>query len=287
METAPAPYATPLPTELIRFRSFGSPERNGADESEVFNHLRGRLRFADITTFNDPFEAKPHYVAAYQDAAMQRAAMIRYLTQIAPNGGSKTARRRWAEQRLAGRSQQQLVDEAGEKLIKKDERGNYFVFCLMHPSVVKTPLPWSHYADSHKGVCLHFDSKKRPIKLANSVEYSRKYPTILIPRTEQSAWAGVHNMLLRKASMWKYEKEFRIVRLAFADGIARTLLSTWDGDICLAEAGACKAITFGARMAVEVRERLRDWIRVNTPQVETWQAALHRSRYEVLRTRIE
>ena len=276
----------PLPAELVRFRTFASPFANGSDEPDVFDHLRGRLRFKDITTFNDPFEAKPHHIAAFQDTAQQRAAMLRYLADIAPIQGSMTARRRWAEARIAGKGQQEIIELIADSIAKQDQSGEMFVFCLMAPEVVATPLPWSHYADSHRGVCLHFDASVMPIKLAFAVEYSSEYPTVKVPRTEQTDWTGVKSMLLRKSNLWSYEQEYRVFRLKYADGTALNLYRVWDGDAAIAPSNVCTGITFGCRMEQSVRERLVNWIRENTPHVQVWQAKQHRSRYELQRERV-
>ncbi|MGQ0430349.1 MAG: DUF2971 domain-containing protein [Gammaproteobacteria bacterium] len=252
----------------------------------MYDHLKGRLRFKDITTFNDPFEAKPRHVAAFQDAAAQRAAMVRYLAEIAPIQGSMTARRRWAAARIAGKGQQEIIELIADSIAEKDQSGEMFVFCLMAPEVVATPLPWSHYADSHRGVCLHFDSSVLPIKLAFAVEYSDEYPTVKVPRTEQTDWTGVKSMLLRKSKMWSYEQEHRVFQLKYADGTSLNLFRQWEGDVAIAPSRVCTAITLGCRMEQPVRERLAHWVRNNTPHVEVWQARQHRSRYELERERV-
>jgi hypothetical protein len=102
----------PLPPELCRFRSFGSPDKRGEDEEGVYALLRGRLKFADISTFNDPFEARPQYVAAFEDAGEQRKAMLEYLIEVSPIQGSMARRRKWAEGLLRGKSMQEIVDTA-------------------------------------------------------------------------------------------------------------------------------------------------------------------------------
>jgi hypothetical protein len=275
-----------LPAELVRFRTFASPFAKEPDEPEVFDHLQGRLRFKDITTFNDPFEARPQYKAAYSNAAKQRDAMVKYLTDIAPITGSKTARRQWAESQVTGQSQEKLVERLAAYAESRDKAGQMFVFCMMAPEAVTSPMPWSLYGDSHRGVCIHFDANQLPIGLAFPVEYSDEYPTVLIPRTAQDNWVGVRNVLLRKASSWSFEKEYRVFRVLFADGTARDLFRRWDGNAAIADPKICTGVTLGYRMKPEVREHLMSWIRGNAPHVQVWQAKLHRSKYMLERERI-
>ena len=283
---ADAAVDAPLPHELVRFRTFASTYANGADEQDVFDLLRGRLRFKDITTFNDPFEGRPLHVAAYEDVGQQRQEMIRYLTDIAPVEGSVTAKRRWAQNRIAGKGQQEIIEIICNHVATKDQSGEVFVFCLMAPNTVSTPLPWSHYADAHHGVCIHFDSSFLPISLAFPIEYDDEYPTIAVPRTAQTDWTGVKNTLLRKSLLWRYESEYRVFRFAKEPGRARLLFNRWEGDLAIASPRVCTAITLGCRMKGDVRERIGSWIRANAPHVEMWQARLHRSRYEIGRERV-
>ena len=39
-------------------------------------------------------------------------------------------------------------------------------------------LMWSHYASSHCGVCLEFDTKRMPFEKAGAVNYCEKYPVL-------------------------------------------------------------------------------------------------------------
>ncbi len=37
---------------------------------------------------------------------------------------------------------------------------------------------WSHYADSHKGICLEFDTSFEPFNKSRQVKYGNKIPII-------------------------------------------------------------------------------------------------------------
>lgn len=72
-------------------------------------------------------------------------------------------------------------------------------------------LMWAHYADSHRGICVAFDT----IKLAESlsllllpVKYEKKYPTVDYLNNPQDT---INQMVLSKADVWRYEKEYRFV----------------------------------------------------------------------------
>ena len=77
------------------------------------------------------------------------------------------------------------------------------IYCLVpEPDSI---LMWTHYADSHKGICLEFAVDNPVFQQAAPIKYKRNYPV----------WApGIHDdlgdFLLTKAEDWSYEKEYRI-----------------------------------------------------------------------------
>lgn len=93
------------------------------------------------------------------------------------------------------------------------------VFCLSErPDRV---LMWSHYANSHDGVCLGYQVETlewiRRLMLQKCglviwmgrVKYARKYPCIL-PVVNKSI-ATTRMCLTTKSSVWSYEKEWRLI----------------------------------------------------------------------------
>lgn len=72
------------------------------------------------------------------------------------------------------------------------------------------PVQWSHYGDSHRGLCLGFDVPKRNL---TQVRYSpsRLRPDYgkLLGTDEKSALAEMQRMLDTKYEHWRYEEEYR------------------------------------------------------------------------------
>jgi hypothetical protein len=69
---------------------------------------------------------------------------------------------------------------------------------------------WSHYSDGHKGFCLEFDTRFKPLDSAVPVRYAEGFPEFHWhddPRVDlASAIAAT------KAKGWSYEKEWRVVQ---------------------------------------------------------------------------
>lgn len=74
-------------------------------------------------------------------------------------------------------------------------------------------LMWSHYADSHTGICLGFDVKKDPgfFTFPINVNYQDAYPKIDISE-EGNYKVYVNTLMSTKYSEWSYEEEVRIMK---------------------------------------------------------------------------
>ncbi len=81
-------------------------------------------------------------------------------------------------------------------------------------------LMWSHYADSHKGICIGFNKEqlletiKHPLKNFCDVDYK---PTLceaeLILENKKIAYKNEKEILYRKLNIWSKEKELRIIAI--------------------------------------------------------------------------
>jgi hypothetical protein len=75
-------------------------------------------------------------------------------------------------------------------------------------------LLWSHYADSHKGVCLKFDVLADsdffvfPLK----VKYQKKFPVFNYLKDSKRIF---DTLIKTKSDVWAYEEEVRVLKLMF------------------------------------------------------------------------
>ena len=72
------------------------------------------------------------------------------------------------------------------------------------------PVIWSHYAESHKGICLGFDVR---MDLPEKVEYvsDRKGISPLSAVVGSDDFEALRGMTATKYAHWEYEKEWRII----------------------------------------------------------------------------
>jgi hypothetical protein len=159
------------------------------------------------------------------------------------------------------------------------------VFATAHQNAVSKPLLWSHYADSHKGVCIHLSGRANPLRYSFKVEYDAEYPTIPMPRTAlENNWELARKMYLTKCDLWSYEEEFRCIRLVMPyAGLSDHLFVQWEGDTAICDAQIALEVTLGCRMDRHARAELVGWVRENAPHVQLFDARQHRARFELER----
>jgi hypothetical protein len=228
------------------------------DKSEwiqrIFTH--NEIYFASPEQFNDPFDcrvqasfdATDNDWEEYLDVMMkdrhpeldykERAAFVRQLM----NSG-------WLEdpgpkQKIV-RDVQDAINEIG-------------VLCLSE--VRDDILMWSHYSDSHRGLCLQFDIKSTfyPFgELLFKVEYTSSYPQINILRDRKDQ---TRKVLLTKSDIWKHEKEWRIFDPDNGPGIRAYPAEMLTG------------VIFGCEMPHESRQLIREWAKGRQIPLKFYQA---------------
>jgi hypothetical protein len=75
-------------------------------------------------------------------------------------------------------------------------------------------LMWSHYADKHRGLRIHFDSTKfsESETQIKSVKYGERVPfNILLDKYSEEFKTQMQEVLLKKSEAWQYEDEYRMI----------------------------------------------------------------------------
>ena len=276
---------------LYRFRTYDAEGRNATDSQTVHNMLDGMLAFASIENFNDPFEGRPQAIAAHEDASEQRKAFEKYIRQVCKSRKLPPGQaRKYAHNIIRGRTQAEIVEIVGTMYQELLYQEDIQVCCFSGEQALASPLTWAHYADSHRGVAIHYDGTKFPIAFAQPVRYSESYPQIVVPRTAQDPWDAVVAGLLTKSKAWDYEWESRLLRINIDDGTRDPRFADlgvrWLGQSAILPAGVVTGITLGARMSDANKEFLTDLVTRAHPDMEILESSLHRSKYEIGRHRI-
>ena len=131
-------------------------------------------------------------------------------------------------------------------------------------------LLWSHYANSHKGLCMEFEScdPGDAFAAAKEVRYADEYPEVrLFLDTDKEQYDKV---VLAKSRAWKYEQEWRIVEpngtFDYLEFSPENLVS----------------ITLGCRMCASWAKRLSEWAARSESCPRVYQAMIHSDAYRLV-----
>lgn len=119
-------------------------------------------------------------------------------------------------------------------------------------------LMWSHYADSHKGVCYEFDTQFLPGLVP--IIYSSEYPIIRL--YDKNSY---RNAIFTKSKDWSYEEEWRMV-------------AKWKGLFPINQ-NALKSIIIGCKASLEVQSEIETIIEKRYPEVKIFKAHMGERRF--------
>src|SRR5262249_42425154 len=135
-------------------------------------------------------------------------------------------------------------------------------------------LMWSHYAESHKGICLEFSTQNAVMCCAQQIEYRREFPILAL-------YSSSHDdnlvPLLTKSDVWTYESEYRLVAQERGNKTPHDTLVTDHNYLKLPE-DTLTSIIVGCQGPVE---EVRALVREFAPGVRVRQAARVPNRYVV------
>jgi hypothetical protein len=177
--------------------------------------IQHQLWFSAADDFNDPYDCAP-----IVRTPLNRQRMIGIASRVAAReteGKGRAQRRLARRENLVRIKRMNYSPEQVEQInagILAMIRRDTGVFSLSADAA--SVLMWSHYAQSHTGVCLRFRlDVNSEIRDAVGVRYSVERPTVdfLGDPMEMATKA-----LLHKADYWSYEDDYRIVK---PDGVGR------------------------------------------------------------------
>jgi hypothetical protein len=162
------------------------------------------------------------------------------------------------------------------------------LYCLTEESA--SLLMWPHYADSHRGICLEFDTSQWPFNLAWSVRYSDEYPRI--DRSAETADETLQKSLLTKSVCWSYEREWRLIMRnpsaeqlhgfgGRSDDHAKWTRAQHGPGLYKFPKEALTKVIFGLRSGPAEKEKVRKWIANAGLSIRFAEAQQDRERFEI------
>ena len=184
------------PEKFYKYRSLS--EISGIERTICHNELY----FPTPSEFNDPFDCSPPFSHEASDNEL-----LAYLRKSDPQVELDLLR-----QMQDNPKEQQKFTENFVSVLRNGAIG---VLCLS--ALKDNILMWSHYADSHKGICIEFNGHNDFFARAQVVKYHENRPQV--NRLKQNDGEQVEIALLTKSSSWEYEHEWRIIEHNKGSGI--------------------------------------------------------------------
>jgi hypothetical protein len=226
-----------IPPLLYKYRSVNGGARRYVQDLVVSQ----RLYFPGPAQLNDPFECRPYLTV--KATAQERRRHIRGIIRRTQPDLSRGERIELEKRVLSDSKFSDSVLFNGFRMTM-DSLGIY--------SLAASPLDllmWPHYAENHTGICVQFDF----VNLFNAglrpmpVEYRDERPQFDPVRDDHLALLQVG--VLTKGRAWAYEREWRLVENRRA------------GQIIEVEPPIITGVVLGARISVEDRNEVLDWVR--------------------------
>lgn len=252
---------------LYKFKSMA-----GNSCSEVEDIIENsRIYLSMVDQFNDPFDCAP----VNKPAKPLTPAFIEELQADAERLLAESGKT--PEEIVETNKQQVSVVQLWSEITadtRRQMRENTRIFCLTARQ--DHPLQWAHYADSHRGVCLHFNCNSGSFAgMARRVVYRKDRAPILFPfHYNPSADVVVDRMVLTKADFWKYESEYRVIRHMSGDWSYKS-----DGRFSHFPPDELTGITLGLNMRPIDRHSAMNWAARHVPALAVYEAIEDHDRF--------
>jgi hypothetical protein len=250
------------PEYLYKFRSL---DGDSADFTRQIIE-DAKLWYSRPLDFNDPFDCSPAASPADTEGELKK-----YLSRVyrKESGLPRKERRRIISEHMkeprfsqgSGYFQKSLTEVIGKAV----NSAGVLSLSARYDHV----LMWSHYASSHRGICLRFRSDGgSSFCKAQKVLYSPERPILNVLRDNQNE--QLEKALLTKADYWSYEEEWRIIDPVRKSGAHPYPREELDG------------VIFGARTPPGHKDQVIRWLADRRGDVELLEASFDPARFRLV-----
>jgi len=244
--------------------------RNWDDDFHKLVITDQELYFPSPEKFNDPYDCglpfKQH--PENSDPAVIKLRIEETASNIFPDISGAELEEKCAKQVLLIQQNPESWFEMSWGYAPSDLNKLFGVLSLTpHP---KNYLMWSHYAQSHKGFCVEFDTRLLVESVAGhyqKVTYSKDIPYFSIrDKIEEGL---ITKLLYTKSEDWFYEDEYRITRIHCANTSIRF------------DPSALIGIYFGYKMPPEHQVEIIDRAKPLYPHTKFYKMDLSKDKFEL------
>lgn len=210
---------------LYKFRSLSGQSREWV--TKIF--LENQIKFSNPEELNDPFDCRPDvtFKAPPDELKNHFDNLFKEKAPLMPRRERRQKVNAAVREVIRGGGRGPAADKFMQRMLTSGRFPGVFSLCQEWDHV----LMWSHYADSHAGICLRFEASSEDSYFgrAQRIVYQEDRPEANIVKDDE--WTFARKCLLTKASSWAYEKEWRIVDFEQGPGVHGFPVECLDGVI--------------------------------------------------------
>lgn len=246
------PYDVP---SLYKYRSF-----DDRGLIRIFTHQE--IYFASPTQLNDPFDCIP-----ILEASESKEDRIAFLNQVLGTRFPNISPEKHKELVLEGLNNGDVFKRENLEKVYFSILKDYGIYCLSE--INNDILMWSHYANSHTGICIEFDAsiEETLFWYAFKIRYKENIP-IVDPMIFDEDDIFLKSLAI-KSNHWQYEQERRVIKMKDDGGFG----------IYYFKPSLLKAIILGARVSRENEELIRNLINHYPSPVQLFKACRNKQKY--------
>jgi hypothetical protein len=225
----------------------------------------GKIYFPSIFQLNDPFDGSVPYI--YDETGLTYENIFQKMRKIAVKEHSEYNERQIHEY-ISENMKYQNYEEKLNKEVREKIENDFGIYSLTTKR--DNLLMWSHYANSHKGICVGFNTKIL-FKHANSILATITYQECLPKRSifDADEWKFIQQLLSTKSRVWEYEDEYRLIKI---NGARKEVFIPLNG---------LEEIIFGCEIKTSCKEKLKEIIKNNNPSCKLFECSLNKKKFEL------
>lgn len=214
----------------------------------------------DSFDFNDPFDC--NIPIAYELLLTDETIEEAFVRKLFGEKGEAEVQKRLKEAKYKDPT---FIAKKKEEILNSNKK--------VHGLFSVTPinnniLMWSHYANSHKGFCIGFDSLKlfEHLDGGDSVSYPSVFP-IISPIEDRDK--QYKDQIMTKSIHWGYEAEYRL-----------TTFQKTNQNIEIPKEAIIEVV-FGARMSLEHKNEIKALLTEKLPHVKCFSVVPEKTKFEL------
>lgn len=218
----------------------------------------------DPTFLNDPFDCRP-FITIHKSKSKKKEFYEFIVKSRFPNA-TKNEIKKEVKKNLRSKTLDNRI-HLEERLLKFIK--SFGIYCLTE--IADDLLMWAHYSDSHRGICLQFDTAKDLSIFweAYKITYQENYPIVNV--MDMGTYDQFFNLFATKSTHWEYEQERRAIKVP-GEGGSKTY--TFEPELLT-------GVILGAKISSIDEKIVLEWISQRETPTKIYRAKINNKSYRI------